>query len=102
MYELDEETQELKLAEEMPPMGSEELKSLENWAHFPPLILKSGRCEHFIPKDLPEEEAEELKNKLAEEEPPVERFRAIQEDAPVKSLGAAWVSKMCGDSQQYS
>mmetsp|Transcript_17403 Transcript_17403/g.29285 ORF Transcript_17403/g.29285 Transcript_17403/m.29285 type:complete len:333 (+) Transcript_17403:13-1011(+) len=49
IYEIDEETQEIKMAEEPPALGFEEFKSLENWAHQHPIILKAGRCSHIAP-----------------------------------------------------
>ena len=102
LFEIDEETNDLKIAEEAPSMGVDDLKSLENWAHFYPLLLKAGRCDHYIPPDKSEEEAEELKGKLAEEDPTADRFRAVQEDTPVASYGQCWLSKVCGDAQQYN
>jgi hypothetical protein len=37
--------------------------------------------------------------KLAEEDKVEERFRAIQEDAPIPGLEFAWTTKVCGDTQ---
>lgn len=40
--------------------GVEEAKGLENWVHYYPHILKSGRTDHFVPKHRVEEEIDEL------------------------------------------
>lgn len=81
-------------------LGTDELKSLEAWAHQQPVILKAGRCTHLIPKE--NEGDEEYAAKLAEDDPTCERFRALSEDAPVAGLEFAWTSKAVGDSQKYS
>jgi radial spoke head protein 4A len=94
----DEETGEVKMADEPPALGVEEAKSLEAWSHQQPIILKTGRCTHMAPVGMPEADQEEYLAKLAEEEK-VERFRAIQEDAPIQGLEFAWITKVCGDNQ---
>jgi radial spoke head protein 4A len=94
---MDEETQDIKMAEEPPQPSTEELKSLEAWSHFNPNILKVGRCSH-IPVVGPEgEPLEEPADDKVEE-----RFKTINEDTPVPSSETAWVSKVCGDTQQYN
>lgn len=55
MYEIDEETGDEKVPEELPALGTEELKSLEAWGHRYPIILKAGRCTHKAPAGLDEE-----------------------------------------------
>jgi len=92
----------VKLAEEAPAMGTEEMKSLENWAHLLPNILKAGRCSHVAPEGMGDEEKEEYMAKLAEEDKVEERFKALNEDTPIPSSETAWVSKVCGDTQQYN
>ena len=77
LFEIDEETQEVKMAEEPPVLGVEEAKSLEAWGHQQPIILKSGRCTHMAPVGMPEADQEEYMAKLAEEDKVEERFRAI-------------------------
>ena len=59
LFEIDEETSELKWAEEFPMPGCEELKSLEVWGNFFPIILKAGRTTHARPVAATEEEVEE-------------------------------------------
>lgn len=89
----------MKLAEEAPALGIEELKSLEIWAHMHPILLKAGRCTHVPPKGVSDEERDEILAKLAEEDKVEERFKALQEDVPVKGLETAWLSKVSGDTQ---
>mmetsp|Transcript_18055 Transcript_18055/g.30797 ORF Transcript_18055/g.30797 Transcript_18055/m.30797 type:complete len:234 (-) Transcript_18055:60-761(-) len=101
-FEIDEETSEQKLAEEAPSMATEDLKSLESWSHLHPIILKAGRCSHAEPEGLNDEEKEEYMNKLAEDDKVEERFKIIQEDLPVQGYESSWLSKICGDAQQYN
>jgi len=72
MFEVDEESQEVKFTEEQPPMDTEALRSLENWSHFWPSVLKAGRCSHEAPAHLQGEEnteaREEYLGKLNEED----------------------------------
>lgn len=104
MFETDEETGQIKLAEaaEGAPVSTDDFKSLENWSHFPPYILKAGRGTHYVPAGMEEDAAKEYSDKLAEEDPPVERFKSIGEDKAVDGLDHAWVSKVAGDTQQYN
>jgi radial spoke head protein 4A len=55
LYEIDEETQEIKPAEEFALPGCDELKNLEAWGHRHPNILKAGRCSHAPPVGIPED-----------------------------------------------
>jgi len=57
-------------------MDTETLKTLENWAHFWPSILKVGRCTHTQPEGMEEEEAAAFMEKLAEEDKADDRFKA--------------------------
>jgi hypothetical protein len=51
---------------------------------------------------LTEEEKEELFAKLMETDPSVDRFRGLNEDAPIAGLETAWLSKVVGDLQPYN
>lgn len=100
MYEVDEETNEVKMAEEfaLPPTG--ELVSMEAWGHKHPNLLKAGRCSHIAPQGMGEEERDEYLAKVGEEDKAEERFRGVNEDTPVTGPeGIAWTSKVCGDNQ---
>jgi len=44
------------------------------------------------------EEAEEELAKLAEEDKSDERFRGINEHAPITGMETAWISKIVGDT----
>ena len=117
MLEVDEESGQLKLAEEQPPTDTETLKGLENWAHLPGSILKSGRCSHYIPPEIGEEGKEEFLQAADEKDKPAEALAAIAADlvtdpATGKLYAAeevpegvtvvpSWVSKVCGDTQLY-
>jgi|TARA_B110001450_G_C17623867_1_gene482332 radial spoke head protein 4/6 len=102
LYEIDEETQEIKPAEEYSLPGVDELKSLEVWAHRHPNILKAGRCSHTAPEGIAEDALEEFLAKQAEDDKVEERFRALNEDTPVVGSETAWISRVCGDTQGYS
>jgi len=98
MFEIDEETTEEKFAEEQPDMSTDPLKSLENWSHYHPIILKAGRCTHMAPDHITDEEMEEYMNKLNEEDKSEDRFRAVNEDTTVLGSESSWLSKVAGDS----
>lgn len=98
LYEIDEESGALKSAEEQPDTSGDYFKSLENWVHINPYILKAGRCSHPKPAGIEEEQLEEYMNGLNEADKPEEKLRSISENAPVKSLDAAWLIKNSGDS----
>ena len=100
LFEMDEETGEQKYAEEFAIPKTEELKDLGAWGHANALILNAGRCTHFVPPELGEEEREEFVGKLNEEDKTEERFKAVGEDAPVQTQDA-WISKVAGDPQVY-
>jgi hypothetical protein len=55
----------------------EELKDTANWGNLHPIILNAGRCTHAEPQGVDEEEKENIKAKLEEEDPTVDRFREI-------------------------
>ena len=101
LFEMDEETNEMKFAEEFAMPGTEELKSLEVWGNLHPVILKAGRTTHIEPEGMADEEKEEYMNKLAEDDKTEERFRGINEHVPMPGMETAWSSKVCGDLQQY-
>jgi len=100
--EIDEETQKEKFTEDYQMPGTEELKSLETWSHQHAVILKAGRVTHIAPTELSEEEREEYLGKLADKDPTVDRFRGINEDAPIEGMETAWISKLIGDPQPYN
>ena len=101
LFEIDEETQEMKFAEEFVVPGTDELKSLEVWANLHPVVLKCGRTTHLIPEGKTEEDEDVAK--MIENDKTEERFRALNEH--VGCFGpesAAWSSKVAGDLQQYN
>jgi len=55
IYKVNEENQEIELDEEGKMTELVELNSLENWCHFHPNILQSGRITHYINPKLNEE-----------------------------------------------
>jgi hypothetical protein len=102
LFELDEDSSQEKFSEDFVVPGTEELKSLEVWAHRHTHILKAGRVTHQEPLGIAEEEKEEFIAKLQESDPIVDKYRALNEDTPITGLEIAWLSKLVGDSQPYN
>ena len=74
------------------------MKNLENWSHSLPLLLKSGRCSHFVPADLDDEAKEEFLAKLNEQDTPEDKLKAVSDDSSLMSLGlSSWSVKIAGD-----
>ena len=81
---------------------------MEIWGHQHQIILQAGRVTHLLAPETPEEGKDEAMAALNEKDPVCDRFRAINEDAPVTGLpagletGFSWVSKVVGDPQTYN
>jgi hypothetical protein len=74
------------------------MKNLENWSHSLPLLLKSGRCSHFVPTDLDDEVREEFLAKLNEQDKSEDKLKAISDDSSLTALGlSSWSVKIAGD-----
>ena len=79
------------------------MKTPEIWGHQHALILNAGRVTHIVDPATPEDAKEEQLAALAEKDAPADRFRAINEDAPVTGLPAgienpfSWTIKVAGD-----
>lgn len=99
LFEIDEETNLMKFAEEFAMPSSEELKSLETWSNVAPSILKNGRTTHLAPEGLDDEAKEAFLSEQSEKDPQIERFRTLNEHAPLLGMETAWISKIAGDSQ---
>ena len=106
LYEMGEEEEgklpEMKFAEEAPPLGTDELRSLEAWSNLYPIILKAGRTTHLKPTGMDEEAAEARLAELMEEDKTEERFRDINAHEKIPDMEIAWISKVVGDTQQYN
>lgn len=109
MYEIDEETNAMKMVEDyaVPPM--EELNSLEKWSNLNAAILNSGNTKHIAPAGLNAEDSEAWLAEANEKEAPVERFRILQEHTPMpgpvkegQEPQPAWIARVVGDQQQYN
>lgn len=98
LFEIDEETNLMKFAEDFAMPGTDELKSLENWSNVATSILKNGRTAYVAPPDLDEEARDAYLADMGEKDPQVERFRALNEHAPILGMESSWISKVCGDS----
>jgi radial spoke head protein 4/6 len=99
LFEIDEETNLMKFAEEFTMPSCDELKSLETWSNVAPSILKNGRTTYIAPEGLDEEAKEAFLSEAAEKDPQVERFRTLNEHAPLLGMETAWISKVAGDAQ---
>lgn len=102
LLEIDEETNEMKFAEEFGMPGTEELKSLEAWGNVSSIILNAGTTTHILPAEWSDEKKEEELGKLEAEDKTEERFRGLNEHTPMPGMETAWLSKVVGDTQQYN
>jgi len=102
LFEIDEETNEMKFTEDFQVPPFEELKSLESWGNLHPIILQAGRVTHSEPEGMEEDAKEAYMADLEEKDKTEERFRAIQEHKPMPGLETAWLVKIVGDQQQYN
>lgn len=108
LFEIDEETNEIKFAEEFTMGTIEELRSTEAWVNLLPMILKAGRVSHLEPEG-DEEAVAAAKEALEASDPQVEpaRFREINNHETIVQKGKkgdpdkAWVAKVAGDTQLY-
>jgi len=88
----------MKFAEEYTMPSTEELKSLEAWTNVHESILKNGKTKYTAPEHLDEEAREAWLSEKQESDPQLERFRALQEHAPLAGMETAWISKVAGDA----
>lgn len=77
LFEMDEDTQLMKFAEDFAMPGAEELKSLEAWSNVSPSVLKNGRTTYVAPDNLDDDAKEAWMGEMNEKDPQVERFRAL-------------------------
>lgn len=102
LFEMSEETNEMKFTDEFTMPQTEDLRNLESWCNVEPKILKVGRTTHIGSAGKTQEEVDEEITKLNEEDPPGERFTGINEHTPLAGMETAWTSKVVGDTQQYN
>lgn len=110
LFAVDDETNEVKFAEDFSFPKTEELKDVKSWCNVHLNILKAGRTEHLDP-DVAEEELENAKAELEAKDPIIEKFRDIGEQQPFPGSKddqgnpveqPCWISKVVGDTHQYS
>ena len=58
---------------------TDDLKDVKAWANFHPIILQAGRCSHYVPPGMPEEDVAAYTEGLDGTDPSCERFRDIGE-----------------------
>ena len=101
LYEIVEEEDkapEMKFAEEAPDMGTEALRSLEQWSNLYPIILQNGRTSHKKPEGMDEEAWAEQLAGLQESDKTEERFRDLAQHEKIAGMETAWISKVAGDT----
>lgn len=103
-YKIEEDGRMLQDLDKEGTPSVEELKSLEQWSNTYAQILNSGRTTHVAPSSITDEAArEEYVNAKNEAEPVLERFRILQEQAPMAGMtDPAWQLKVVGDTQKYT
>ncbi len=78
---------------EYPMPNYDTLKGKEAWVHLHPNIMSTGRCGHYIPPGLTEEQRDELVGKMNEKEEAkgevIPRLRSIAEDTKQYPHGGA-------------
>ncbi len=81
----------------------------ETWVHHYPLILQAGRTAHIAPPGLSEEDSEAKIGELNESDPPCDRLRGLNEDAPFgqpteeeEEPAGPWRFSQVGDDQKYT
>lgn len=92
-FEIDEETNDVKPAEEQPSPSVEDMKNLETWAHLHP---------HIYEKENAASAGLTTLVAVGEDEPEgkIERFRGLNDDEGMdksENPQPAWLSKVCGD-----
>ncbi len=102
LYEIDEETNQMKMAEGFEWKSAEELNNLEEWGNTNAAITNGGRTTHVAPDGLDDEAKEAYLAEQGEKDPLLERFRGINEHTPMPGLEFSWVKKIVGDTQQYN
>jgi hypothetical protein len=101
MYEVDEETNEIKYSEDFSMPSTTDLSSLENWSNLNPTILKVGRTTHVDtepPEEWDDEKKEAFARMLEDDKQDEAPFRTINEHTPIKGLELCWLSKVVGDT----
>jgi len=113
LYKLNDEKEddpELYFEEEYKYPAWEEVANPESWVHMHQILLKAGRVTHLKPEAVnPDDDPEDLLQKLQENDPTVDRLRDIgqdlfepekedQGDEPAK----AWITRTYGETQVYN
>lgn len=98
---LDDETNEVKFSEEFAFPKTDELRDIKNWSNVHQIILNAGRCTHVQP-NVPEDDLPAAMEELEAKDPTVERFRDIGEHQLFAAEQPCWISKVVGDTQQYT
>jgi len=101
LFVFDDETNEVKFAEEFPMPKTDELKDIKAWSNVHQIILQAGRVTH-VPPNVPEDDLPAAMEELEAKDPTVERFRDIGEHALFPGEQPAWLSKVVGDTQLYA
>ena len=101
LFMIDDETNEVKFSEEFAFPKTEELKDIKAWSNVHQIILQAGRTTHVQP-NVPEDDLAAAMEELEAKDPTVERFRDIGEHALFPGEQPCWLSKVVGDTQQYT
>ena len=81
------------------------LKALTEWGNLEQCILKNGRTAHLAPPANPadpEFDPEAALAALNEADPPLERFRDLEQHEPIQEGQPSWSSRIVGDTQLYA
>ena len=103
LFNIDDETQEVKFSEEFAFPKTDELRDIKNWSNVHPIILNAGRCTH-VPPNVPEDDLPAAMEELEAKDPTVARFgeASIGDHTLFPGEQPSWISKVVGDTQQYT
>lgn len=104
LFAMDEETNEIKFADDFAFPKTDELRDVKAWANVHPALNLAGRCSHQAPAGLGEEEAAAALEEMEAKDPTTERFRDIGEHTKFggEEGQPTWLSKVVGDTQLYT
>ena len=102
LFMLDDETNEVKFAEEFAMPKTGELQDIKAWSNVHQIILQAGRTTHVQPVGVSEDDLPAVMEELEAKDPTVERFRDIGEHGLFPKEQPCWLSKVVGDQQLYA
>lgn len=98
----DDDATKIEFSEEFTMPAWDDLKSIENWVHLHPNILEAGRVSHLEPEVGPDQDKDEIMNKLNDTDPVKSRLAPLNEDNPFPGFETNWLVRTYGDQQVFN